>query len=275
MYDLFYRMLGVNVAAQCPDPELRELVQSHWGFLAVDRTEPDLSYAISRDENSTRISIASPGQQMIWTTDEGQFLYELEGAANIALQLIRRDLYFLHAAVAEVEGKAVLFVAESGGGKSTTLWGMLHHGWGYLSDELAPIDLSSMRVHAYPRALCLKRRPPQAYPLPETTVETPRTLHVPARQLPRVSRMESCPLSAMYFVRHCPNASTPVIRTISAGEAGARLYANTLNQLAHANAGLDAAALIAKNVRSFALDSADLAATCTMVCSHSSQFADD
>ena len=273
--DLFYRILGVNVAVHCPAVELRDLVQAHWGHFASGEAAPDLTYAISRDEPTSSILISRPGQQTIRTSDEGQFLYELEGAANIALQLLRRDLYFLHAAVAEVEGKAYLFVAESGGGKSTTLWGMLHHKWSYMSDELAPIDLSSMHVHSYPRALCLKRRPPQAYPLPEETIETSRTFHVPARDLPQVSQLESCPLEAIYFVRYCPNASTPAIDAISVGESAARLYANTLNQLAHANAGLDAATQIARSVSSFSLDSADLAATCALVCSRWSQSSDD
>jgi hypothetical protein len=267
-HDLSYRILGVNVTVHCPAPDLRALVQAQWGHMASGQAQGDLTYAISRCESTSAISIARPGQPTKWTTDEGEFLYELEGDVSIAVQRLRRDLYFLHAAVAEVEGRAYLLVAESGGGKSTTLWGLLHHGWRYLSDELAPIDLSSMRVHAYPRALCLKRQPPRGYPLPGATLETPRTFHIPVEHLPHVSQLQSCPVVAVYFVTHCPGASSPDVRAISAGEAGARLYANTLNQLAHANAGLDAAVRIAKSIPSFALDSADLAATCALVGSH-------
>ncbi len=267
--DLSYRILGVNVAVHCPSPELQTLVQTHWGRMDSDQTDGDLKYVVSRTGPSSAISIDRPGQPTKWTTDEGDFLYQLEADSNIAVQRIRKDLYFLHAAVAEVGGGAYLFVAKSGGGKSTTLWGMLHHGWGYLSDELAPIDLSSMRVHAYPRALCLKRRPPQAYPLPDATVQTPRTFHIPVEHLPRVSHMVSCPLVAAYFVNHRPGAGDPAVRAITAGEASARIYANTLNQLAHANAGLDAAVRIAKSIPCFALDSADLSATCALIGSHS------
>ncbi len=269
-YDSFYRILGVNVAVNCPDPELRTLVQTHWGQLASSELHGELTYTVSRHASTSAISITRTGQPTKWTSDEGEFLYELEADANIAVQRLRRDLYFLHAAAAEFEGGAYLLVAESGGGKSTTLWGLLHHGWGYLSDELAPIELSSMRVQAYPRALCLKSWPSRAYPLPEATIHTPRTSHIPVKHLPQVSRMESCPLVAAYFVNYCPDASAAAVAAITAGEAAARLYANTLNQLAHANAGLDAAVQIAKSIPSFALDSADLAATCGLVCSHAS-----
>ena len=108
---------------------------------------------------------------------------------------------------------------------------------------------------------------PATLPLPPSTVETQNTFHVPVEQLPHVSDMESCPVAALFFVKYCPDAASPAIRSLSKGEAGARLYAHGLNQLAHANAGLDAAVAIAKTVPSYALDSADLAATCTMVAS--------
>ena len=96
----------------------------------------------------------------------------------------------------------------------------------------------------------------------------PRFPPTTVQHLPEVSQMESCPLVAVYFVKYCPGASSPTVRAISAGEVSARLYANNLNQLAHANAGLDAAVQIAKSIPGFALDSADLAATCALVGVH-------
>ena len=268
--DLSYRILGVDVAVHSPVAELRALVQTHWGSMSVDRDIDDdpvlghLTYSVSRSDSNSEILIDRPGQPTQSSPDEGEFLYALEVDSTIAVQRIRKDLYFLHAAVAEVDGKAYLLVAKSGGGKSTTLWGLLHHGWRYLSDELAPIDLSTMCVQAYPRALSLKRHPP-AYPLPEATLETPRTLHVPVEQLPAVSKLESCPLAAAYFVNYRPDADAPRLQPMGAAEAGARLYANALNQLAHPNAGLDAAVQIAKSIPSFSLESADLAETCALV----------
>jgi hypothetical protein len=266
--DLHYRILDVNVAVNCPAEELQTIVEGHWGHLASGEPRAELTYCVSRTEPTSPISIARSGQETKWTSDEGQFLYELEGDVTVELQLIRRDLFFLHAAVAEVGGKAYLFVAESGGGKSTTLWGLLHHGWRYMSDELAPLALSSLRVHAYQRALCLKSPPPQPYPLPPETISTPRTLHVPVQYLPAVSQQDSCPLMAVYFVKYCPDADRPSIRALSAAESSARLYANALNPLAHPNAGLDGAVQIAKSIPGFALESADLAATCDLVSAH-------
>lgn len=263
---MIYHILGVNVAVNCLASDLRALIHVHWGHLASSAFDPDLVYSVSRNETG-QISIARSGQPTCLAADEGQLLFELESDACIAIQRLRPDLFFVHAAVAEIEGKACALVAESGGGKSTTLWGMLHHGWRYLSDELAPIDLSSLRVHAYPRALCLKQPPPPGYPLPRDAVVTPRTLHIPVNILPAVSQMTSCPLAAIYFVRYFPEAGAPAIRPISPAEAGARIYANSLNALAHVNAGLDAAVHLARGIPAFMLHTVELSATCELLAS--------
>ena len=46
----------------------------------------------------------------------------------VEIQRARPDLYFVHAAALEHEGRALILVAESGGGKSMTTWALLHHG---------------------------------------------------------------------------------------------------------------------------------------------------
>jgi hypothetical protein len=96
----------------------------------------------------------------------------LKKELTIDLQKIRRELYFLHAASLSLAGQGLLIVAASGRGKSTTAWALLHHGFDYLSDELAPVDLGSLRVQPYPHALCLKKAPPLPYSLPERTLRT-------------------------------------------------------------------------------------------------------
>ena len=207
----------------------------------------------------------APGQDAMVSMDTGEFLYELEHYLVRELQKRRTDLYFLHAAALETAGNAHLIIAESGGGKSTAAWGLLHHGFGYLSDELAPIDLRCIEVHAYPHALCLKQAPPLPYRLPADTVRTARTLHVPVPYLPRVAAQDAYPLGSLWFLRYRPELPGPMVRSITPGEASARLYANALNQLAHPNAGLDAAVRIAEAVPSFWLDSAGLDSTCELI----------
>ena len=198
-------------------------------------------------------------------SDDGEFLFLFEKDMTIELQKIRRDLYFIHSAALEFSGKAFLLVAPSGGGKSTTTWGLLHYGFGYLSDELAPVRLDSMEVQPYPHAICLKKKPPKPYFLPDHTLYTSRTMHVPAKFLPGEIGRGPTPLVAIFFLRQSPESSAPTIEPITKAEAAARLFANALNALAHKGEGLDGVIKIARNTLCFELTIGDLAATCELV----------
>ena len=149
-------------------------------------------------------------------------LLHFEQDLTVELQKRRSDLYFLHAAALERDGRALLLVAESGGGKSTTAWGLLHHGFRYASDELAPIDLATGRVHGFPHALCLKADPPAPYPLPAGTLRTSRSRHVPVGLLPAPLADGPLPLDAIVFLRYRPDLDGPAIRPMGTAEAAAR-----------------------------------------------------
>jgi hypothetical protein len=183
----------------------------------------------------------------------------------IETQKLRPDLYFVHAAVLELNGHALALVAPSGYGKSTTAWGLLHHGFTYLSDELAPVHVTAMQVHPFPHALCLKTVPPNDYPIPKETIFTARTAHVPTQFLPCQPTMESITLEAIYFVRFVAEISEPVLKTMGKGEAAARLFTNALNPLAHSGEGLDGAIEIASRTRCFELLSSNLKPTCELI----------
>jgi hypothetical protein len=192
-------------------------------------------------------------------------LFRLEKDIVVRLQQRRTDLLFLHAAVVEWRGRAMLLAADSGSGKSTTTWALLHHGFGYLSDELGPVDLGSGRVLPYPHALCLKRPPPPPYELPGETLHLGRTLHVPTAALPAATVTGPLPVGAVFLLRHNSNLAQPVLRSVSAAEAGARLYITALNALAHADRGLDAVLGLAAQVPCYTLTTAGLSATCQLL----------
>jgi hypothetical protein len=184
---------------------------------------------------------------------------------TVELQKLRRDLYFVHAAVLQFGRKAFMLVGESGSGKSTTTWALLHHGCGYWSDELGPVDLQTLEVYPYPHALCLKGVPPGAYPPPKSMICTSRTLHIPTAALPSVVGRAPASLGAIFFVHYRPEALTPIVQPMSKATAVARLLANALNPLAHAADGLDGAIKLGTSLPSFDLTAADLTATCALV----------
>jgi hypothetical protein len=226
---------------------------------------PDIEFSIASGETSSSLSLVYRGHAAQAEADSSELLFLLEKQITIELQRRRADLFFLHAAAIVLGGKACLLAAESGGGKSTTTWGMLHHGFDYLTDELSPVDIRSMRVFPYPHAICLKRRPPDSYPLPPSAMHLGRTIHIPVETLPGRAVSEPRPLGAVFLLKYRPDLPAPEVRAIGPAEAGARLYANALNALAHSDHGLDAVARIAEHVPCFSVSSAGLPATCRLI----------
>jgi len=265
MHVLTLRVLDRGVRVGCEEPETQALIMATYGYMQGDPGETDLDYTVGRYAAPATFFIKRRGGEPLTAPDDGTFLALFDRDIATELQKLRRDLYFIHAAVLKCANLALMLVAESGGGKSTVCWALLRHGFRYLSDELGPVDLKTLEVHPYPRALTLKREPPASYPVPPGAVRTSRGLHVPVQGLPEGISKGPVPLAAVFFLRHNPGAPQPSIRRISTAEAAARLYANALNPLAHAGDGLDGAIRIATASRCFEFITADLQASCSLL----------
>jgi hypothetical protein len=265
---LQFRILGQGIEIRCDDERFRELLLANYGIFQEAVNAADLQYTIDRSPAGGFFISRNEETLVEESSDQAtQYLlvYTLEKLITIDLQYRRTDLYFVHSSVLERRGRAIMIVAASGTGKSTTAWALLQHGFHYLSDELAPIDPASLTVHPYPHALCLKASPPGPYPLPENTVKTERTLHIPVAGLPSPAVTDPRPLRALLFLRRDSQVSVPELTEVSPAEAGARLYANTLNALAHPGCGLDVAISIASTVPAFTLHAGELRATCEAI----------
>jgi hypothetical protein len=254
-----------GIRVECSDPQAESLLNRNYEWFKQPVEEAQITYRITRPATGEGRLLARNGACPELARDDGDFLYRFEKDMTIETQKLRSDLYFLHAAVLELDGRALALVAPSGHGKSTTTWGLLHHGFQYLSDELAPIDLTTMRVHPFPHALCLKTVPPNEYPLPKETIFTTRTAHVPAQFLPCQTTMDTILLETIFFVRFVGEASEPVLKPMGKGEAAARLFTNALNPLVHSGEGLDGAIEIASRTRCFELLSSNLTPTCDLI----------
>jgi hypothetical protein len=254
--------LGWQVQIECADRDLAPLVDTLYrGFRCDGATEavPDRFLIARSDEGRWRCQGPSDSVEV---GHSALALGWLDDALTIGAQDHRRDLFFIHSAAIVRDGRVALLIAESGGGKSMTTWGALHHGFALLSDELAPVELGGLLVHAYPRAICLKADPPAAYPLPPEGLRLGRVRCV---GLDTVRRAPAAPLAVVAYVSYHPEDEQPSLRPIGPAESTARLYANSLNALAHQADGIDAAVAIASRARSFVLRSGDLRRTCALL----------
>lgn len=236
-------------------------------FCSKDRA--DLCYRVVPDNLGGDQAVVLRDDHRIATArDVGVLLFEVQRDLVVTIQRIRSDLLFFHSAVVQRGGVASLLVAPSGSGKSMTCWGLLHQGFRYMSDELAPIDSQAMLVYPYPVALTLKTAPAKPYCLPADTFQTARAAYVPADSLPAVQSQEPIPIGAVFFVRYSPLEHEPYLRSLTAAEATAFLYPNLLNALSHESLGLDQAIRLASSIPCYELVSAELQSTASWVASY-------
>jgi len=251
-----YRVVERCVAVETRDPVVASLVRAVLGGFAppLEDRRADIRYRLPPARRPATPRAALPGPALL--------VHDMLRKLTVDLQRLRTDLLFLHSAVVARRGRAILLVGESGSGKSTTTWRLLHHGFEYLSDELAPVDVDAGWVHPYHRALALKLPLHTGEPpLPAGAVELVSAVHVPVACLPSAAPGESRPIDAIAFVDRRAESSGANLRPLSAAEAGVRLYGGALNLLTHPNRGLDAVLRLARSVRCFALATADLEAT--------------
>ena len=261
--------LGIEIRSNSPDANA--LIMVNFSALRSEYSKAaDLVYEITENDKGFVIRRSNSNAPVVLSARHpAEFLYVLEKDLVIECQKLRPDLYFLHAAALSYRDTAFILVAPSGGGKSTTCWGLVNHGCGYLSDELAPIHLQDFQIHPFPHALCLKSepQPPSPYRLPRDTLRTGPRSHVPTEAFP-VS-IVNCPISlaAIFHIEHISTDTIPSAMDISAAQSAALLYANALNPLSHARAGLDAAVDIARHSRNFRIFSGALDLTVTEILS--------
>jgi hypothetical protein len=247
------------VAVQCESDGTASLVSKAFDGLIAPASATSVArrFVVERQAFTDSYRIIDVEGDSASCADASSVLYSLDKQVTIALQLLRPDLFFVHAAAVALDGRVAVLAGPPGSGKSTLTLALTEDKFQYLSDELAPVDLAILAVHAYPRALCLKAPPPAPSHLPAGTLHTGGRYYVPVYALRGGFRTEPLPVRAIVFVQR-ENGRTPPERPVSRAAAVAHLVSNCLNGAAHHSGGLDAAARLSEAVPCFTLDSSRL-----------------
>ena len=121
----------------------------------------------------------------------------LEWGLNWCVTSTSHQYLIFHAAVIERDGKAAVFPAPPGSGKSTLCAGLVMKGWRLLSDELALYDMQTGLIHGMARPINLKNKSidvirafaPHAQlttPVPNTSKGTVALVRPPVESVRRV-----------------------------------------------------------------------------------------
>ena len=259
-----------HISVLCQHAKIYEVLKTIYHAFVIEKAgsrypDADLCFEAGFDPQSGNYSLQEEQHTPRHTNSAGEFLYWFEKEITIKLQRLRQDLFFLHAAALQHRQNAFILTGPPGAGKSTLSWALLHHGFGYLSDEMAPLDPATLAVQPYPHALCLKSEPPPPYGYPDNTVATRRAHHIPTSIASIRLVRQPLKISMVFFTRYSPHNKRPFIRRIEKPEAALRLYPNALNPLAHNKAGLEMVTKVVENTPCYELMTAALDDSVTLI----------
>lgn len=155
----------------------------------------------------------------------------------------RSDLFWLHAGAAERDGKALLISGPSGSGKSTLTTLLCGLGWKLMSDDMAPIRMSSLEVLAYPQSPIRRL---------ESVIDIePHGIGTLERERVEVSetdlRREPAPVGAVVFPSYRRGTKASIYR-LSQGEGALEFIRNCTNFADLKDLGVTFAATLCESV---------------------------
>lgn len=187
-------------------PEVAERLRGLVGPMLVDRPDGACAALLDVAARDGAWVVSQPGAAH--APDTGRFADACLAARALlhasvrAFMRARPDLVWLHAAAMARGGRACVFPAASGQGKSTLVGELLALGWDYLSDEIAPIDPARCAVLPFPVAP--HRRVGGARPLADADVQRLPKVRVPLE--PDAVRGCALPVVGVRFLAYCPTA---------------------------------------------------------------------
>ena len=197
------------------------------------------------DEQGTH-RLIGPDDPVVKSRSWGHIQAHLERAITRAARRYLAPYHVVHAGAVARNGRAALFPAFPGSGKSTLVAALALSGFEYYTDEVAVITEEG-RLLPYPKAITLKRGGwdavsdlfPQAESAAYTPVHHEKLRYLAAPNLPAPSALETgCDVEFVVFPCYAPDETTS-LQPIARSAALARLAERSLNLVLLGQEGFD------------------------------------
>jgi hypothetical protein len=269
------RGLSYRFAVRADDESLGRLVDALLAGLRDpgDPTPVEHWYSLTKSEGDPgTVDVRRDGDELARGQHPGDAVGWVMWDVNRAAAEAAGGSFLLHSGAIEAGGTGVLFPGASGSGKSTLVAGLVRAGFGYLTDELAALDLASGRLTPYPKPITVKRG--SFAVLSDMGPDTCRDSgHGPwAGEEWQVAVGEGtgrrigrpCEVGFVVVPRYDASVET-ALTPLSDTEAFFALAVNAVNLIPHGSAGTRALARLAADCRCFSITVADLDEACRLV----------
>lgn len=256
-------LAGIAAEIAASSDELQRLILVNLAHLQSKAAVlPVLSYQVA--QAADLYTVQSAGTVIYQGPDLADVIFYLEKDLIISTQLHLHGILFFHAAALTYNGKTIMIVGESGAGKSSVTWGLLQHGFAYLSDELVPVE-PGLRIHSFPRAVNLKRELAAPYGLPANAVDLGRFCMVPVAA-DKLDTSRPAQVDYILFVKFNRDAAIPAVTAISKADAFLLMFRNLLNARAFDDFGMGGINRVLRETQCYQLTSVtDMHATVSVI----------
>jgi HprK-related kinase A len=224
------------------------------------------------DADGDTVDVARDGEILAQAQQSGDALGWVVWDVNRAAAEAGADHLLFHSGAVEADGTGVLLPGASGSGKSTLTAGLVRAGLGYLTDELAALDLASGRLLPYPKPITVKPGSfavladigPDGRLAPGSRPWAGQEWQVAVGE--GTGRAIGTPCEPGFvIVPHYDAGAETTLTPLSDTQAFFALAVNAVNLVAHGSAGTRALGRLAHGCQCFSLAFSDLDEACRLV----------
>jgi hypothetical protein len=270
-----HRALSYRFAVRSDNERLGRQVDA----LLAGLRDPDETAAVEHwysltaaDAPAGAVDVWRDGEELARGQRPGDALGLVVWDVNRAAAAASGDHLLFHAGGIEADGTGVLLPGASGSGKSTLVAGLVRAGLGYLTDELAALNMATGRLVPYAKPITVKPGSFSVLPGmgPDVGLECG---HGPwAGQEWQVAvgddtgrRIGRPCVPRFVVVPRYDAAAATALTPLSDTEAFFALAVNAVNLIPHGSEGTRALGRLAKGCRCFSLTMSDLDEACRLV----------